>query len=615
VLTTAESPTVATATVQPAPTPTLIKPLAPPSPPVNPLPPPPQNLRPIATKAITQIQNIIQQQKNVQQNKPNLSPLEKLHLEFLTAYNEGIRRDLINPGNTVSLNAYIAQINNWKIKSNNGGGDCLFYAISDILNSDQNKMKSGRSQKGFVPLAPYTWNTATNSMEPISVSPNPYEPYTARSLRKLLVSYLNDHLQVFTNFVELGEADYTSNPKATQWRFIRNDDDTSFLSKDEILNIMKIPADAKERDPAIDGPDLVGDHRYYWGDEFAIRCFENIFQMKFILIDTTPNINRAPGVIREGDKVKIANSTNNNNNNSPNADTTGFVVQRDADNTVVETDDYERITVPNSEIDATNYQDDRYKIYCLDPIQTMNMSLINRYAFILYDPKQAHFEALYMTTKSMPEKYIFTPLYDIPSYIKYMMFVSCYRFQNNPSTSSVFSKIIDLNKELDSLLSLTNAKIQDKTKVIRPNQKLQYGGAPNPNQSVQNLATQYLSSSTTPFAMYDSTLGYYIVIDLELYPGDSIDAARSVALSCSNKYNKMWGALADMVGQPYQYSELVVPAKNNARKQKQMQRGGTKKLRRLKNITRRIQHAVKSHHNKTNKQKLNSILMRWQAPP
>jgi hypothetical protein len=447
-----------------------------------------------------------------------------------------------------------------------------------------------------------------------------------------LVDYLNDLIGYAYQFINGGRIDYnaTSNPR---WRFVRNEKNDANLDHADVLNIMKIPADSGERDPAIDGPELTGDNRYYWGDEFAIRCYEDIFQMKFILFDTSPNINRAANVVRVGDIVRIVSPQPQ----PPQQQTDpkynlGYVVQRDADNTVVEKDDYTRETVPNSQIDPT-YQDDGYKVYCLDPIQTLKGANINRYAFILYDPVQPHFEALYMITNTVPEKYIFTPLYDIPSYIKYMIFVSCYRFLNDPSKSSPFSKIPDLNKELNQLQTLTNIKINDNTKVIPPGKKLQYGGAPQNNsqdRSVQNLATQYLASSSSPFAMYDSNLGYYIVIDMEVYPGDHIDAARSLALSCSNKYNKMWGALADMVGQPYQYTELIVPgvykkgSQGYNAQQQQQQRGGkgvninkhkhkTQKSHKHQVVTKRIHAALTQHHNKTNKQKLHSFLKSWHA--
>ena len=329
---------------------------------------------------------------------------------------------------------------------------------------------------------------------------------------------------------------------------------------------------------------LEGGNRYYWGDEFAIRCFEYIFQMKFILIDINPNINRSTGIIRIGDHVNILNEQGIIINK-------GLVTNRNNLITTVEMNDYTKENVHNNDIELIN----NYKIYCLDTLQFYDMSKINRFAFILYDPNNIHFESLYLETRLLPEKYIFTPVNDIPSYIKYMIFTSCYRFLKDPQKSSPFAGINDLNKILISLMNMTNTKIENNTKVIVPSKKLQYGGATKQNTQIQNLASRYTNDSFNQY--YDSTLGYYIVIDLELYPGDSIDNARGIALNCSNTYNKMWGALADMVGQTYQPTELIVPSTfekstfkksaQNQRKTNKKQYGGLDGSHNKHNVTRR----------------------------
>ena len=59
---------------------------------------------------------------------------------------------------------------------------------------------------------------------------------------------------------------------------------------------------------------------------------------------------------------------------------------------------------------------------------------------------------------------------------------------------------------------------------------MQYGGA-RQNFEIGNLSSKYLNDSSL-YSYYDSNLGYYIVIDLELYPGVSIDTGRNIALSC-----------------------------------------------------------------------------------
>ena len=155
---------------------------------------------------------------------------------------------------------------------------------------------------------------------------------------------------------------------------------------------------------------------------------------------------------------------------------------------------------------------------------------------------------------------------------------------------------------------------------------MQYGGA-RQNFEIGNLSSKYLNDSSL-YSYYDSNLGYYIVIDLELYPGVSIDTGRNIALSCSNTYNKMWGALSDIVGQPYQSSELIVPDDitfNNKNTQKQhnttvknYQRprdvgsvGGGRGLKRKNKVSHRLKTALDNHHNITNKKRLHNLLNKW----
>ena len=54
----------------------------------------------------------------------------------------------------------------------------------------------------------------------------------------------------------------------------------------------------------------------------------------------------------------------------------------------------------------------------------------------------------------------------------------------------------------------------------------------------------------------DTNLSYYVVIDLELYPGEDIPLTKRAVLGCQIRYEKIRQAYADMFGFVYQPIEL-----------------------------------------------------------
>jgi len=57
-------------------------------------------------------------------------------------------------------------------------------------------------------------------------------------------------------------------------------------------------------------------------------------------------------------------------------------------------------------------------------------------------------------------------------------------------------------------------------------------------------------------ANYDSNLTYYIVINLELYPGDHIPLSARASIACQARYEKIRKSYADLFGLVYQPKEL-----------------------------------------------------------
>ncbi len=562
-------------------------------------PPPPSYLNPDAKKAIEQIQEEID---NLLHSHSPISPVDRLHLNFINAYNEGIRKDLINPGKpgkNSQVSAYVDQIKNWQITPNNGSGDCLFYAIADILNSNQNQ--------GHI-LAPHDLQVDPSTGQ-LRATPLPQDryidkaanAYTVRTLRTAFVDCLRNIPNIFNQYVDIGKQDNALSP--VRWRFMRNDADTVFLHDADILRVLSIPADPTLRDPAIDGPELVGANRYYWGDELALQCFEAIFQVKFIVITTQS---------RENNPVHIANRVKFTTDAGESK--IGIAVSDQRMGIIVELEDYTHVNIEEKQVDK-GFRDENYSVYCYNNLEGTNFAGVTNFALLLYNPMARHFESLCITIRNKVQ-YIYESVAYLPSYIKYMIFLYCYRFilDAQKSTSS-FGIMPGFASDFGKCLRIIDEKIAEaslpeedkKNKQISTTRKLQYGGAAGPgtvtgtvsgtslpmatpvnvastapvqaipvaqlsplqqsqitgakqDPRLMNITGKYLQE-TPQFAAYDSRIGYYIIIDLELYPGDEISLGRGVVIGCDNRYEKIWTAMSDIFGIPYQPKEIAVPQK------------------------------------------------------
>jgi len=87
---------------------------------------------------------------------------------------------------------------------------------------------------------------------------------------------------------------------------------------------------------------------------------------------------------------------------------------------------------------------------------------------------------------------------------------------------------------------------------------------------------------------YDSNLAYYIVIDLELYPGETIPLQEKASLACQIRYEKIRKSYADIFGLIYQPKELRLPedlnknyiaAKNKTKKDNNSRQMNTRRRR------------------------------------
>ena len=72
------------------------------------------------------------------------------------------------------------------------------------------------------------------------------------------------------------------------------------------------------------------------------------------------------------------------------------------------------------------------------------------------------------------------------------------------------------------------------------------------------------SNKTTPFYYANPNLSYYVVVNLELFPGDKISDLDKRNLGCQIKFDNIRKSYADLLGYQYQPSLLntnVMPSK------------------------------------------------------
>ena len=483
----------------------------------------------------------------------NRNPDKKLVYQFELAMEQGIRRDVIYSQSNVLTQQTLDAIERWKISKNRGEGDCFFYAMRDILMNNPDALEQRQL------------NNAGN-MRAIP-QPNPYMPYTVRSLRQALKDYLYsqimpDHRILLQQFIDGGMAQYSAADPSTEigretlerWRFIRNDADTAFLTTEEVADIIAKPSDKNNQDVALDGPSLPLD-RYYLGDQLAVQCFEDIFGVKIVLITNYEDQQLAIGVRVNFFFTDGTFHTGNIKSYDP--------ATQDCS---IETDDYKLYNINARNPDVNIEIVERYSVYNLPSIVTFPNPRINppKFVFMLYSQAGiGHYEAIYRQSANAARsrsgsayKYVFDTI-AMPGYIKYMIFLASYGYDRLGSydvRNDTYVRIPVLSTELNRMFRIVQKKIanRDKVIVIKPNEKVQLGGA------IGNFAFAYLQNSPH-IKFYDTKLTYYIIIDLELYPGESIPAARQVALSCNSNAEKMKTSFANMFGLLRMPSELSAP--------------------------------------------------------
>ena len=480
------------------PKPTQKKPIKPvPSPPPGPPPPPPTPPAPPAAMP---------------------PPKNELCRQFLNYFNEGFQKGFIK---TNMSPAYMNSINQWSIEKNKESGDCFFEALRDSLNGYNAKAY----EKNKIIVPPY-YDKSSGL-------------YSVPSLRRLVADYIvsPDGERVYDGLVAATQVEINSlkNPFhaiPNDLRFMV-DDSNNILTREQVAEKISKTSTASER-PA--GEVAMKHEEYYWGDLIAVSCCESVFNIKIVLISTE-------GIASGGQNGTLVQFTDNHGDVITGTIKNAQRVGRDPSKFTADIETSNYATYPNVPINKLR-QIPRYSIYCHDT--DANLINVDKFVFMLYSNNN-HFESLYLEKARDNRKYIFNAS-DIPSYIKYMIFENCYKVLTPADRNySSYGEINSLGKFLKDMTIIYDAKIKSgPTALSTSNKKLLNGGSIGGQG-----ATRYSVG-------YDSNLTYYIVIDLELYPGNSIPLGTKATLSCQIRYEKIRQSYADLFGLVYQPKELRV---------------------------------------------------------
>jgi len=341
----------------------------------------------------------------------------------------------------------------------------------------------------------------------------------------------------------------------------------------------------------------------YYGDDITIDIFENIFKIKFIIINKLVDKYISIKTINETKKNIIGDIIYYIKNEGDEYVSLGTIISME--NLIIQV-----IDIFDNKKYYFNY-DDNSNIFFFDNYtinEFSNSSLSNKEenknkdiqcAFIL---KECNDEFIYRYNNIynyLHNKFIYN-INKLPEYFLHLFFrnILWNKLDENPYPSWIlffetlktdflkFKKIYnDYNFSTMDLytnisLNYDGNNIEEKTVEIPikidnyfspPSSTIiQLGGAynqRNPNQYQRHNNQYHLSkydqhrnkTSQKFFGNKDSKLTYYVIIDLELYPGDKgIPTTQKIVLGCQTQYEKIRQSWAKLFGQVYRPNELRI---------------------------------------------------------
>jgi len=195
--------------------------------------------------------------------------------------------------------------------------------------------------------------------------------------------------------------------------------------------------------------------------------------------------------------------------------------------------------------------------------------------FVLYDDGYE----LYSNLFSFYENKFIYKFNEVPIFLNMLLFNSFYRFLPETKNQEMYfarnvqveyiNILQDYKKKYDSFTSrtgvITPIDVPDEeieSAVRRSTRDRKKTPENDPKRGGAPIDSRYVSSNRGNSAFSsnrDSRLSYYVIIDLELYPGkDGIPLTQKAVLACQNRYEKIRQAWAKLFGLVYRPNELYV---------------------------------------------------------
>ena len=437
---------------------------------------------------------------------------------------------------------------NWMVYDNIGKGDCFFASVKDLFNAQMELMN---------------YTTTNKYTEEI----NDKRVFTVSSLRKAVSdNFTRDMYDNYLHFITLNGT-------------IISPDDLDTPELQSIYNLLVENGNGHGKirsfdhvKQIIETPCSTTQNAQYWADQICINILEEVFKIKFIIFDVT-RLPENNNVFKLGDEVKYKQEKD-----GPDDNYRVFQVYDDKENKILikgknkkeKIMDDDKMKIKSSNLN--NY----FRILCYS-----NENILENPGYLFLLKNNSHYEAVY---KSDIQKYVLT-FEEVPLYIKYLIYDNCYRFLQNEETkkNTVFiknPKFKSLFDELDknpNVNNVNNIDINDNATIL--------GGAnarypyyyPYQNHSLQKMK----NINTNKYMEKKSNLAYFITMDIDLYPGESISTYEKAKGRCYTQFEKIRRSWSEIFG--YEYRPAAMNIINEETK-KDLNKSNTEKMQTMKKI-------------------------------
>jgi hypothetical protein len=291
----------------------------------------------------------------------------------------------------------------------------------------------------------------------------------------------------------------------------------------------------------------------YNGDYETIQILENIFKVKIIVLHVEI-LESSKNYLPVGAYVRLLNKGNE-------VGGTIYYSTKSATYTYDIMLDDHRILRGIDRKDITYVNPIFFTVLCDDDKNMQDANDFTHYIVLLETGSKDEVKNYHLFYDSKEKQSIFT-FEELPSFIYYSVFNSCAKpsLLSKKPVSGWYYENTKFNAKLNDLkrkfFATLTEKVRQKKLAAAAGQTL-IGGASAynvlsvPNKNLYNSVSNRGSYYGSYYSQDSPKLSYFIVIDLELYPGESIPLGEKAVLGCQNRYEKIRKAYAQLFGIKY----------------------------------------------------------------